>query len=121
MITLYEQIGADRLRNIVDSFYELVFKNEEIAPLFKNDRHEIAEKQFLFLSQFLGGPQRYSEVHGHPRMRMRHLPHAITPRAKEVWLSCMRQAIDTVISDDKKLADALYNCFPKVAEHMVNR
>jgi hemoglobin len=51
---------------------------------------------------------------------MRHLPHAITNEAKEEWLRCMKQAIDTLeLSDELKIS--LYNCFPPVAQHMVNR
>lgn len=74
----------------------------------------------MFLTQFLGGPQIYSAEYGHPRMRMRHLPHAIDDAAKTEWLRCMREAIDSSNLDDE-LKDALFNCFPQVAQHMVNR
>jgi hemoglobin len=105
---------------LIEIFYDLVFSSEKIGPLFQNDKEEIKEKQFQFLTQFLGGPQLYSMQHGHPKMRMRHLPHAITDEAKEEWLRCMKQAIDTLeLSDELKIT--LYNCFPPVAQHMVNR
>lgn len=74
----------------------------------------------MFLTQFLGGPQIYNAEFGHPRMRMRHLPHAIDNEAKEEWLRCMKLAIDNSdLEDDLKIA--LFNCFPQVAAHMVNR
>jgi hemoglobin len=120
METLYTKIGGNKLMQLVDVFYDKVFLSEKIAPLFKNDKEEIKEKQFLFLSQFLGGPQLYTEKYGHPKMRARHLPHAITEDAKNEWLRCMKLAIETLdLSDDLKIA--LYNCFPAVAQHMVNR
>jgi hemoglobin len=53
-------------------------------------------------------------------MRMRHLPHRIDTNAMEAWLACMREAIDT-LDLEPHLAGALYNCFPPVARHMVNR
>ena len=120
MDTLYARIGADKLQQLINVFYDLVFTSEKIAPLFQNDKEEIKEKQYLFLTQFLGGPQLYTEKYGHPKMRARHLPHAITEEAKEEWLKCMKLAIETLdLSDDVKIA--LYNCFPAVAQHMVNQ
>lgn len=73
----------------------------------------------MFLTQFLGGPQLYNEQYGHPRMRMRHMPHRIDEAAKNEWLRCMRQAINEM-DFTPELADALYNCFPRVADHMQN-
>lgn len=119
MYSLYELLGEEKLRQLVSEFYLRVFTSEKIAPLFQNDRKIIEEKQFLFLSQFLGGPQRYSEVHGHPRMRMRHMPHKITQEAKEEWLRCMHEAIQTLDVPEPVKVE-LFNVFPKLAEHMVN-
>ena len=36
----------------------------------------------------------YTEEHGHPMLRARHLPFEITPKRAEAWLSCMEQAMD---------------------------
>ena len=119
MQTLYTKIGPEKLKAIVDRFYDRVFEKSKISHLFKTDKSVIRDKQYQFLTQFLGGPQLYSETYGHPRMRMRHAPHVIDNAAKEEWLRCMRIAIDEII-DDSDLADALYNCFPQVASHMVN-
>lgn len=119
METLYSKIGPQKLRCIVDRFYDIVFEESSIKHLFNTDKSQIREKQFKFLTQFLGGPQLYSQEYGHPKMRMRHLPHAIDEQAKVEWLRCMKIAIDSEI-EDKELASALYNCFPQVAAHMVN-
>ena len=121
MDTLYEKITPERLKELLDRFYAKVFFDSSIAHLFAEDQHLIIKKkQFLFLSQFLGGPQLYSQEYGHPKMKLRHLPHAITEDAKDEWLRCMREAIDSMNFEDG-LGDALYNCFPQVASHMVNR
>lgn len=119
MSTIYDQIGSGNLQKLVDAFYDRVFASEKIGPLFKNDKEVIKQKQFMFLSQFLGGPILYSEQFGHPKMRMRHLPHKITSDSKVEWLRCMKEAIGTLdIPDELKIT--LYNCFPQVTEHMVN-
>lgn len=119
MNTLYTRLGSDNLKKLIDSFYNLVFASEIIAPLFKNDKNEIKQKQYEFLTQFLGGPMLYSEKYDHPKMRQRHLPHAITEEAKTEWLAFMRKAIDA-LDVPKELKDSLYNCFPPIAQHMVN-
>ena len=46
--------------------------------------------------QYWGGPTTYSEQRGHPRLRMRHAPFAVTPRAKEHWLLHFRAGLDEV-------------------------
>ena len=117
--TIYDKLGDENLQLLVDNFYAFVEKDPTISPLFKDDFETIKKKQFMFLSQFLGGPGRYTKAHGHPKMRKRHLPHKITNEAKGAWLDCMKQAINTLpIEDDFK--DTLYNCFPAVAQYMVN-
>lgn len=116
---MYDKIGAENLQKLVDKFYDLVFSSEIIGPLFKNEKEDIKMKQFEFLTQFLGGPQLYTEKYGHPKMRMRHLPHAINEEAKNEWLCCMKIAINTLdLSEDLKVQ--FYNCFPQIAQHMVN-
>ena len=120
METLYTRIGPNNLRAVIDRFYDMVFFDSSISHLFDTEKTLIREKQYMFLTQFLGGPQLYSEKYGHPQMKMRHLPHAIGEAEKDEWLRCMRSAISEKI-EDKELGDALYNCFPRVASHMMNR
>ena len=118
--TLYNRIGGDHaLRLLTDRFYDLVFKHELISRLFKNDKDEIKEKQRLFLTQFLGGPQLYSDVHGHPMMRARHMPHVITEDDAVAWLQCMSEAVGS-LPIDKELKDELFDRFPRTAFFMVN-
>lgn len=119
MNTLFQELGPDNLRQLVDEFYDRVFDSEKIGPLFKNDKTEIKQKQYMFLTQFLGGPDLYSQHYGHPRMRMRHLPHKITDEARVEWLKCMKEAIRS-LSIDEDLKARLFSVFPQVAQHMVN-
>lgn len=120
MKNFYEQIGEERLHNVINEFYQLVFSSPIISHLFANDKQLIQEKQIKFLTQFLGGPDLYSQEYGHPKMRMRHLPHAIDQTAKEEWLRCMHEAIRKVFHDDIELGSSFYAIFPPIANHMVN-
>jgi hemoglobin len=118
--SLYERIGGDEaLRMLTDKFYDLVFNHELISRLFKTDKDLIKEKQRLFLTQFLGGPQLYSEVYGHPMMRARHMPHTITEDDAVAWLQCMSAAVGQ-LPISKELKDELFDRFPRTAFFMVN-
>ncbi len=43
--TLFQQLGEENLKVLVDRFYDLVFQNEVISHLFKTDKEVIKEKQ----------------------------------------------------------------------------
>ena len=117
--TIYQKLGEENLQQLVHKFYELVLENPVLSPLFTTDMEMVKQKQTAFLTQFLGGPPKYNQTFGRPMMRARHLPHKITEAAAVEWLSCMNEAIRTLdIEDDFK--STLFNCFPRLAAHMVN-
>jgi len=118
--TIYQKLGAENLEKMVNKFYELVEQDDRINHLFKNDFNLIKQKQLMFLTQFLGGPQLYIQEYGHPRMRMRHMPHAITPAAAEAWLENMQQAIQS-LPIEEEFKENIFNTFPKLAAHMINQ
>lgn len=117
--TIHEIIGPENLSLLVEKFYEKVYADERISHLFTNPIDEVKDKQYRFLTQFLGGPQLYSMEYGHPRMRMRHMPHKVTPKAMEAWLENM-EASTKELPIPQEQQEMLYNCFPKLAAHMVN-
>ena len=119
MLTLYDRLGDENLQLLVDEFYASVYADERISGLFKADMEEVKSKQYLFLTQFFGGPPRYSEVHGHPMLRRRHAPHNITKEAAVAWLENMAIAV-AKLSVDEDLKDEIFNRFPQAAAHMVN-
>ena len=47
-----------------------------------------------FLVGRFGGPPRYVEQRGHPRLRMRHMPFAIDGAARNRWVALMDRALD---------------------------
>ena len=53
----------------------------------------------MFLEQYWGGPTTYSDRRGHPRLRMRHAPFAVTPTAAQHWLRHFRAALDEAGAD----------------------
>ncbi len=96
--TLWLQVGGtETFERIVDSFYRAVKEDSLLAPMYPEHDWEGAKWRLrTFLEQYWGGPTTYSEHRGHPRLRMRHQPFAITPEAKEHWLTHMHAALDEV-------------------------
>lgn len=118
-IVPYEVIGEKTLHSLVDAFYKRVAKHPDLIPIFPEDLTEVAQKQKMFLTQYLGGPQVYTEAYGHPMMRARHLPHEITPKRAKAWLSCMSDAMDEVKLDGT-IREEFFSRLVLTAKHMVN-
>ncbi|HZG77993.1 MAG TPA: globin [Paenibacillus sp.] len=119
--TILEALGGERnIAKLVDAFYDRVVKDPLLSPLFAgSDIDEVKRKQRMFLTQFLGGPARYSEEFGHPMMRYRHLPFPITTAHAEAWLACMAAAMDET-GLEGEARDFFYGRLTQVAHHMVN-
>ncbi|MCY3833230.1 MAG: globin [Chloroflexi bacterium] len=99
--SVYELVGGEEpLRLVVESFYDKVAGDRVLRPMYPADLAESKRRLFLFLVQFFGGPSRYSEERGHPRLRMRHFPFAIDRQARDHWLDHMRAAIDAAAIEE---------------------
>src|SRR4051795_2073 len=94
--SFYDEVGGhDTFHTIVSRFYQLVREDEILLSLYPEDELDAAEERLrMFLEQYWGGPRTYSDRRGHPRLRMRHAPFAVTPLAKEHWLEHFRAGLD---------------------------
>lgn len=101
-ISLFGDTEAERLQNVrllVDHFYDDMDQNPmfaRIRAMHPSDLASSREKLYLFLSGWLGGPDLYGPVHGHPRLRMRHMPFPIASIDRDQWLFCMLGALRTL-------------------------
>lgn len=94
-LNVYETVGGDAtFQKLVDTFYDLVEADDVLRPMFPEELEAGKRWQFLFLTQFFGGPARYNPERGHPRLRMRHMPFSIDQIARDHWLAHMLAAID---------------------------
>ncbi|OMH37178.1 globin [Tersicoccus sp. Bi-70] len=96
--TFYEDVGgAPTFRALTDAFYDGVAGDPDLRALYpEEDLGPAKDRLRLFLEQYWGGPTTYSQERGHPRLRMRHHPFAVTPAMRERWLKHMRDAVDTL-------------------------
>jgi hemoglobin len=122
--TLYDVIGGEsRVREMVDRFYDLMELEPEFALLRSVHGASLdnaRERLFMFLSGWMGGPDLYIEAHGHPRLRMRHMPFAIGTQERDQWLRCMAWAMEDV-GIDTELRVRLMNSFFQTADWMRNK
>ena len=89
--------GHDTFVKLVHEFYRRVADDDLLRPMYPDEDLAPAERRMLmFLEQYWGGPKTYLEERGHPRLRMRHAPFAVTPAARDRWLELMRAALDTL-------------------------
>ncbi|WP_046215867.1 globin domain-containing protein [Paenibacillus wulumuqiensis] len=118
--SIYELLGGDEgLRRLVEAFYPKVQRDPLIGPLFPENIDPVMEKQYMFLSQFFGGPPLFSEKHGHPMMRARHMPFPITHEKADAWLACMNEAL-TDIGVEDELRVFIIDRLSGPAHHFVN-
>ncbi|HVL76956.1 MAG TPA: group II truncated hemoglobin [Noviherbaspirillum sp.] len=121
--TAFELIGGeDRLRELVDRFYDLM----ELEPGFAALRamhpprlEDSRDKLFWFLCGWTGGPNHYIERFGHPRLRARHLPFSIASAERDQWLRCMALAMQD-IGLSEPLQERLMHAFFQTADWMRN-
>ena len=118
---VFAAIGEDGFERLVAAFYRQVPDDDVLGPMYPSDDLAGAEQRLRdFLIGRFGGPQRYIEQRGHPRLRARHVPFPIDRGASERWLELMDRALeDTALPAD---VDAvLREFFDAVAEMMINR
>jgi hemoglobin len=117
---IYQDIGDEGFRALVEAFYRRVEADPLLRAIFPADLSNGRERQYLFLRQFFGGPAEYSERHGHPMLRRRHFPFAITREARDHWLGHMLAAIDEVGIPEPH-ASLMREYFERFSLEMINR
>jgi len=90
--------GRATFEKLVRAFYAGVADDPLLLPMYPEqpDLEGAIQRLTGFLEQYWGGPGTYSDQRGHPRLRMRHQPFAVTPEARDHWLQHMRAALDTL-------------------------
>nr|WP_050460795.1 group II truncated hemoglobin [Herbaspirillum autotrophicum] len=122
--TVFDMIGgAEKLREMVDRFYDLMDLEPEFAGL--RSLHPATldgsrDKTYWFLSGWSGGPNLYIEQFGHPRLRARHLPFSIGISERDQWLRCMAWAMEET-GLDEALRVRLMESFFQTADWMRNK
>lgn len=97
--TPYDALGGDAaVKALVERFYDAMDEHEpELAALHPLEAGKVSrgsrDRFALFLAGWLGGPQEYLRLHGHPRLRMRHAHVPVTGATRDAWMRAMRRAL----------------------------
>jgi hemoglobin len=118
---IYHLIGEEGFRRLIRAFYSQVPGDDILGPMYPADDLAGAEQRLAdFLIFRFGGPPRYIEERGHPRLRMRHLPFAIGHAARDRWVTIMDRAFDEA-KLPAEAAHVLRAFLAEMATFMINR
>ena len=124
---IYARIGEEGFSRLVRAFYARVPGDSVLGPMYerslstRGDGMPEAEARLRdFLVGRFGGPMRYVEQNGHPRLRQRHGRFVIDNGAAERWIAVMDAAM-VEAGLEEEVAVLLRPYFRTTALHMVNR
>jgi hemoglobin len=120
--TFFDAVGGEEtFRRLVADFYARVETDPVLRPLYPEpDLSGAADRLRMFLVQYWGGPTTYSDLRGHPRLRMRHAPFAIGPAQRDAWLKHMSAALDGLALPAEQDV-ALRDYLSRAAASLLNR
>jgi len=118
---VYSVIGEEGFARLTSGFYRRVPQDDILGPMYGDRDLEGAEQRLRdFLIFRFGGPARYIESRGHPRLRMRHARFVIDQAARDRWLNLMGAALDEAMLPAE--AEAVLRAFlGGTATFLINR
>jgi len=118
---VYSAIGEAGFTRLVAAFYRQIPGDPMLAPMYPADEWPQAEQRLRdFLIFRFGGPQRYIEQRGHPRLRMRHAPFTINQAARDRWVELMDRALQEA-DLPAAASETLQRFLTATATFMINR
>lgn len=127
VLGVYDIVGEQKLTELVSAFYRRVEQDDILGPMYQQSlarepgvtMRDAEERLALFLIQRCGGPTKYGELRGHPRLRMRHMPFRIDTQARDRWLRLMSESMIEV-ELDPEAERRLSSLFVHIADFMRN-
>ena len=117
---LYDLIGEEGFARLIRAFYAQVPGDDILGAMYpKHDLAGAEQRLRDFLIGRFGGPDRYIQQRGHPRLRQRHAPFVVNKRARDRWVSLMSNALDQAALPDDATR-TLRAFFDEAATFMIN-
>ncbi len=118
---IYAAVGEDGFRRLVAAFYRRIPDDDILGPIYPKEDLLGAEQRLRdFLIFRFGGPRRYVEQRGHPRLRMRHAPFPVDRAARDRWMQLMTEALEGAAFPEEA-KQLLLAYFESTATAMMNR
>ena len=120
-LEVYAAIGEEGFQRLIHAFYRQIPGDDLLGPMYPSDDLPGAEERLRdFLVGRFGGPMRYVEQRGHPRLRMRHAHFPIDVTARNRWMQLMSRAL-IAAKLPEEAAQILFEYFGQTATSMINR
>jgi hemoglobin len=120
-LEIYSVVGEEGFSRLIAAFYRQVPGDDLLGPMYPADDLAGAEQRLRdFLIYRFGGPQKYIEERGHPRLRARHIPFPITQAARDRWIQLMDNAFAEAALPAEAAA-GIRAFFDPMATFMINR
>jgi hemoglobin len=118
---IYALIGEEGFTRLVGAFYKQVPDDAVLGPMYAGrDLHEAELRLRDFMIFRFGGPSRYLDQRGHPRLRMRHVAFPIDQKARDRWVQLMGAAFQEAMLPPEA-ERVLRAFFESTASFLVNK
>jgi len=121
--TPYQILGEDGIRELCNSFYDIMDTLPEAAgirALHADDLAPMKEKLAEYLTGWMGGPPLYANKYGSVCMTTPHEPYHIGPAERDQWLLCMDKALEETGASEE-LVEMLKIPLFRIADAVRNR
>jgi hemoglobin len=109
--TLYEWAGGNEaLEKLTKVFYDKVFKDELLYPVFKNMSGDHSKHVAHFIGEVFGGPKLYTknDLGSHAHMVAHHLGKMLDEPKRKQWMKLLLESADEIgLANDPEFRSAL--------------
>lgn len=109
--TLYTWAGGtEALEKLTKVFYEKVFKDDLLYPVFKNMSGDHSKHVAHFIGEVFGGPKQYTQGDGgsHANMVAHHLGKMLDEKKRKRWIELLLESADEIgLANDPEFRSAL--------------
>ncbi len=117
---LLEELGGEEgIQRWMERFYQRIAAHDLLAPLFTADITVSRDKQVAFMTEFFGGPPRYSERYGKAFLRFKHRHVRIGRPERDAWMELLMATLMET-GADQPLAVEVERRVAVMADAMIN-
>jgi hemoglobin len=118
---VFATIGEEGFERLTAAFYRRVAGDDILRAMYPSGDLEPARERLRdFLIFRFGGPARYIERRGHPKLRARHMPFEVDAKARDRWVLLMNAALEEARLP-AEAAGILRHFFATTATFLINR
>lgn len=118
---VFSAVGEEGFTRLIAAFYKQVPDDDILGPMYpKHDMAGAEQRLRDFLIYRFGGPPKYIEERGHPRLRARHSPFPITQASRDRWMQFMDIAFKEA-AFPPEAEEYVRNFFEGMSTFMINR